>query len=832
MNDVHAIHEINELLSAANSRYADPMATLSRDVRLAIRAILARPALSLIRVLTLVVVIAAASAVLLVANATLLRSLPFGAPQRLVRLYMQPPGTTSFEQANPLQPLVFVRVRERLPGSLEAIEGVWARDRAVAGSDDGTPDSVPSAAVSPGLFGLLGAAPILGRTFTDAEALSAERVVILSHGFWMRRYGGASQAVGSTLIIDRAPHEVIGVMPSGFMPVFVRSEFWTPLEVRDGNLINPGASFIQTVGRLRSGATGEQARAEFHALVAAMARDTDPRLKGWQAGIRDLRDAQYGAQTRPLLLLIAAIVALSFIAAANLTNLTLADVLHRRGELAIRSVLGASTSALVRPELVQCLLLALTGGVFGLWAARLILPAMVSLDPANRGLLEIVVVDWRVVLAVAVLSFGVITTAAVLPARRVAGADVAQALAGADRRTAGKRGDERLRSWLVGTQTALAVVLVSSGALLTAAFDRTARTHPGFDAAHVLTAQLRLPETAYPTAEGRSLFVEQVLARVRGIPHVIDASTTQNLFIPGFTFQTLVHVETRPTPDGQPHTVQFRRVSPGYFRTLRIPELAGRTFDERDTNQGPLTVVVSQSFAQQFWPGEDPVGKRLRRAAAGSPVMTVIGVVGDVRDVGYGQAPQAALYTVYAQGNNATAPISLVVRTSSDPRDLALAVKMAVREVDRAQPLASISTLEQFLADSLGPQRFRSVLLVLFGTVGLVLSGLGIYAVTARSVAERTREVGIRLALGGRPSRVWWTVASRSLRAFGGGLLAGSVGAAAAAALLASIFPEIEAASKLSGVAVLAALAGIGTTTALVAARRVVRVDALGALRS
>jgi putative ABC transport system permease protein len=805
------------------------MPAIPRDLRLAFRAIVARPALALVRVATLAVVVGAAGAVLIVANAALVRPLPYKDPDRLVRLFLQPPATTSFQQSNPLHPLEFLRFREARLASLEAVEGIWARERAVGG--DGDPESVPSAAVSAGVFGLVGAAPTIGRTFTNEEAYGSRRVVVLSHGFWTRRFGASQAVLGRTVLIDREPHEIIGVMPEGFEPPFVRSEFWTPLEVRDGNLINPGATFIQTIGRLRPNATAEQAQAELEGMVTALTQEAGTRLIGWHAGVRDLRDAQYGAQTRPLLLLAAAVAALALIAIANLANLTLADILHRRAELAVRSALGAGRMALLWPEVLQSLVLAAAGGILGLGLSMASVPALVALDPANRLAQEALVADWRVMAAIAALAFTVIAAAAVLPAWRVAGKDVAVALAEGGQRTAGARGHERVRAWLVATQTALAMILVSSGALLATAFDRTARSHPGFDAAKVLTAQLRLAESAYPSEARRAEFVERVLERVRSIEGVVNASTTMNLFVPGFTFQTLVHIEGHPTADGQQHTVLFRRVSPGYFATLRIPEIAGRTFDSHDTLASQPVIVISRSFAERFWPGEDPIGKRVRRGTAPAWV-TVIGLVGDVQDVGLGQAPEGILYLPYAQNNNVNAPVSLVVRTAGDPRNYAAAVKSAVWQVDPAQPLSSMATLEQFLADSLGPQRFRSVLLGVFGGVGLLLATVGIYAVTTRSIAERTREVGVRLALGGQPRHVWLTLARRTLTSFGVGLAAGLAGAAIAASVLASVFPEVGAVSALHAVPALLLLLGVGGGTALAATRRVTRIDPLRALGS
>jgi predicted permease len=809
--------------------------SFARDARFALRSLTARPNLSTIRVVTLALVIGAASAVFVVANAILLRPLPFRDAGRLVRVYMQPPGTTTFDVANPLHPFTFVRMRrDVVSGSsrstiLDAFEGVWAQERSIDTAGD--PESVPSASVSAGLFAVVGAAPIAGRIFTEAEADDDRKLVVLGHALWARRFGARADAVGRMLTIDRVPHEIVGVMGADFEPMYVRSELWTPLAIREGRLAAPNASFVQTVGRLRAGTTAGQAQQELAARLSALRPESPANLTGWGIGVRDLRSATYGTQTRALVLLLASVLALALVAAANLANLTLADVLSRRGELAVRAALGASRPALVRPEVAASLIIAAAGSAAGLAIASWSVPALVALDPSSRLDTVRFALDWRVLLSTVTLATLVMSTAAVLPALRVARGDVVRALAEGGRRTAGGRGHDRLRAWLVATQTALAVILVSAGTLVTAALDRTSALDPGFDPANVLTAQLRLPEAVYDTAEKRAAFVADVLARVRAVPGVVDASTTMNLFVPGFAFQTLVVIDGRPTPTGEPHTVLFRRVSPGYFRTLRIAELRGRTFDARDVASGMATVVVSRSFAEQFWPGADPLGRRLRRTGPNAPWLTVVGVVGDGRDLGYGQAPSPVIYTPYAQNNVAVSPVSLVVRAAADPAAIAPAVRDAVRQVDPAQPLANVSTLEAFLGDSLGPQRFRSVLLAIFGSLGLLLAVVGIYAVTARSVVERTREVGVRLALGGRPRQVWSQVAWSAVQPFGAGLLGGIGGALAVAALLAGVFPEVQATPRASMVPAVIVLALVGLTTAVAAARRAATVDPLIALR-
>jgi putative ABC transport system permease protein len=429
------------------------------------------------------------------------------------------------------------------------------------------------------------------------------------------------------------------------------------------------------------------------------------------------------------------------------------------------------------------------------------------------------------------LASGIMIAAAAIPVLRAAG-DVSRTLAESGRRAAGSRGHERLRAWLVGSQTALALTLLVSGALLAEGFTRTARTAPGFDPSGVLTAQLRLPEETYRTPEARGVFVRSVLERVRAIPGVLDAAMTGNRFVPGFAFLTMVHVEDQPAPDGQPHTVQFRRSSPGYFRTLRIRQLRGRDFDDRDISTSPMVAIVSRSFADRFWPGTDPLGRRIRRQTPAVEWITIVGVVDDVRDVGYGQGAQATIYIPYAQNNNATNAIGLVVRTASgDPMRTAPALRAAVWSLDPAQPLSGIATLDQFLADSLGPQRFRTVLLNLLAGLGLALAAVGIYGVTARTVAERTREAGVRLALGGDPRRVWLTLAAKPMRAFSAGTAAGAIASIVMATILQRLFPEINGGISAYALGAALLLIGCGSAAAIIGARRVTRVDPMIALR-
>jgi putative ABC transport system permease protein len=341
---------------------------------------------------------------------------------------------------------------------------------------------------------------------------------------------------------------------------------------------------------------------------------------------------------------------------------------------------------------------------------------------------------------------------------------------------------------------------------------------------------MRLSATAYPTEAARAQLIGRVLERIRSIPGVSSAGATLNRFVPGFFFVTPVHIEGKPTPDGQAHTVQFRRSSPGYFATLGIPVLKGRDFSASDGVDQPWVAVVSQQFVNQHWPGEDPIGRRVRRGT-NPRWLTVIGVVGDVSDVGFAQRPGPTIYISFDQNNVAITPVSIVIRTAGDPLAMTNTVRAAVLSVDPAQPIDSVTTVEQFLADSLGPQRFRSALLLVLGAIGLALAGLGVYGVTARAVEERTAELGVRLALGATPSSLARLVVWHATRAVAVGLAVGALLAFAAGSALFRVLPDLERAEAWATVPAVSILALVAVVAALIPARRAVSLTPSVALR-
>jgi putative ABC transport system permease protein len=804
------------------------MLSMATHFRIALRTLARRPWLAAGRTLTVTVVVTAVSAVLTVGSATLLRRLPFPHPERLVRINLQPPGTTDARDATPLDPFEFVRIRGRAK-TLERIEGIWVSERAVAG--DGEPESITAGRVSAGFFALFGGEPVAGRLFTEAEVDGGANLVVLSHGLWTRWFGGEPSAVGRTLLIDREPHTVVGVVRSGFEPGFARSEFWTPLTIAQG--AQPTLlTAVQSYGLLAEGAEAGHAQQELGGLLRVMEQEAPALLEGWTVTTVDLREAQFGSRRPAILLLLVAVAAFSLIAIANLANLTLADVIFRQADFALRAALGGSRVDLAAPEAIQCLTVAAAGGGAGLVGAAWLVPFMLTLDPTANLPPMLLKADWRIALCGFGVAVAVMLAAVVVPVLQLAQPGLARCSNGATRRAIGSIRARRAQAALITVQITLAVVLISSAALVGSAVHQMMRIDPGFEGRHVLTAQLRLPATVFPADIDRVTFVDRILERLRATPGVVNAGTTLNPFTAGDGFTTMVHVEDQPSPNGQPYPVQFRRISPGYFETMRIALDRGRVFDRRDwVNTAPVA-IVSRSFARRFWPDRDPIGRRIKRGSSARAWSIVVGVVDDVRDSGGDQPPRDTVYSPYFQTNNPAAPVALVVRTEGDPAAMVGSIKRAVWEVDVKQPLGSILTLDQFMVDSLGPHRFRATLIAVFGVLGLLLATIGTYGVTARSVAERTREMGIRLALGGTRRNVWWSVSRVALKAVVAGAIAGSGGSVLAAVALGAALPEARGTDWTLAIAAAGTVAVVGALASVIAARAAASVDPLRAIQS
>jgi putative ABC transport system permease protein len=791
------------------------------DVRHAARSLRRRPAYTISSIATLALVIGVNAALFAAINATLFRPVGLKSGDRTVTVFTMPPGLSDPKYRNPFHQIDLVRFRER-SRTLTHIAGFTQQDRVLGAGDE--PTVLATAPVSAELLRLSPEGPILGRTFTDEEETRQEHLIVLSYGAWQARFGGDASVIGRRVELDAEPYIVIGVMPQSFPPKAFAADLWTPLGIRT-TAPDDARTYIVPVAELSAGATLAQADAEARAILADLARELPKSHQGWTGGVLSYREWQYGGFRTPLVVLFLAVTVLLLIASSNIASLTLAHVTARGGELALRRAIGATRSAVVRLVLAEMLLVNLAGAAFAFALGSWMLPLLLAIAPATTRVLGDVTMDWRV--ALYAMACGAVSSlaAGLLPAWTAA--ESASALHGATRSTPSK-GRQQWRTLLLASQTALCVALLVSGGLLVRALDRASRIAPGFDASHVLTAQLRLPPSRFATPMSRVTAIDQVIARLQAIPGVTHAGATMNRFTPGFAYQTAMAIENQPRPDGSLYTVQFRRVSASYLETLRIRLRRGRNFTDADTLSTLAVALVSQSFADRFWPDQDPLGRRVQR---GTAFLTVVGVIDDVSDVDLLQPPEPTLYASWAQTSNAAFPTALVIRTAGDPLAIASTVRSVVASVDPTLAVDRLEPLERFLDDALAPQRFRTTLMIGLAIVGLLLGAIGIAGVTARTIAERMPEFGVRLALGCDSRSLWRLAIVDQLKVVAAGAAAGVALAFGAARMLASLLPETTGADPLVVAGSIALLAATAAVAAAIPASRVLRINPLVILR-
>jgi len=534
----------------------------------------------------------------------------------------------------------------------------------------------------------------------------------------------------------------------------------------------------------------------------------------------------------PLLMLFAATALVLVIACVNIANLASAQAIARSGELALRLALGAAKADVLRIQLAELLIVCASGLLPGLLLARLAVPAVLAVNPTVARALGAVEIDWRVQLFSALVAVLAAVGASAIPTIHAIHGQMSTAIAGSRSRTTGSPGAVRLQRAFVSIEVALSVALLMASAVVVQGLRDLSRRGFGYQPSGVLTAQIRLPDHSYQAPELRAAVVERMLEQIRALPGVTAASTTFNNFIPTFSFQTLVSVKDRPTPDGQPHTVQFRRISTDYFKVMRIEILSGRAFIDADVADRPAVAIVSRQFAERLLAPGDPIGQVLLRPAANSPPITVVGVVDDVLDVSVTATAEPTLYLPWAQNNNSNTPVAFVIRTAGDPGSIAPAVREVIRGIDAALPLRRVQPLEVFVRDSTAPERFRTMLLSIIAALGLALAAIGISGVTYRAVVDRTREFAVRLALGSQPRAVVRLVLTESARDLALGAIAGLAGGTALCAILARSMEHIGPVDVLTMAIAIGAIAIVGITAAYVPTLRVLRVHPAEVLRS
>jgi len=819
------------------------MTSLGQDLRYGWRALRKSPGFTAVAVLVLALGIGANTAIFSVVNAVLLRPLPFDQPDRLVQLYHVPPqasfpGIPIFS----VSPANFLDWRAQAH-SFEDMSAYGFGLYTLTGT--GRPEAIRTVAVTDGFFSILHAQPLLGRVFAEGEDQAGrDHEVVLSYDLWRTRFAANPLIAGSTIQLNGEPYTVAGVMRPGFgFPIYNNPDdapqMWKPQNWRPQDRMIRGDHNYGVIARLKPGVTLKQAKAELGTISERLAQQYPKDNKGWGATAIPLRDDLVGDVRPALLILLGAVAFVLLIACANVANLVLAKTLSRRKEVAIRAALGASRGRLLQQTLAETVLLAIAGGALGLvfahYGTTFVVKFVGQRLPRSGG---IALDGW-----VLAFTFGISLltgfAAGLLPALRLTRQDVSEALKQGSGRTASDSGGSRTRSALVVAEVALSLMLLIGAGLLIRSLWMLRAVNPGFDANHVVTMFLSVGPKKFATPQQQIGFFDRVLQRVRALPGVQSAGVIDSLPLSGYGSHQPVQVEGRPVVAmaDQPE-LDTGWISPGYMSAMHIPLLRGREFNDSDVVGRPGAVLISQSMAREFWPNQDPIGKRLTLYFFPEVTRVVVGVVGDVKMDALKQTRSAtSLYVPLGQLSPArdeawqSYGMSLVVRTNTDPAGMVSAIGNAVHEADADVPLRFIQTMQDMVDESLTQQRFTMLLLAAFAGLALLLAAIGIYSVLSYAVRRRVREIGIRMALGAQVSDVLRMVVLEGMKPTLLGVVIGLAGALALGHVLASVIYGVSARDLATFGSVAVMTTAIGLLASVLPALRATRVDPIRTLR-
>jgi len=811
---------------------------LFQDLRFALRQLLKNPGFSAIAVLTLTLGIGANTAIFSVVNGVLLRPLPFKDPGRIVRVWHTPPaksfpGMTTFSvsAANYLDWQRENHVFERM--AIFSYRGFTLTGIA-------QPQQIDACAVSSGFFETLGVAPLLGRVFTPEEDQPGHaNVVVLSYRFWQEHFGADPNLVGHNITMDGKNFLVAGVMPETFrFPEF--GQIWTPMGWTDKERAVRGEHHSVVIARLKPDVDITQAQAEMNTISSRLEQLYPADDKGWGALVVPLHRDMVNDVRPALLVLLGAVAFVLLIACANVANLALARTFARQKEIAIRAALGASSGRLLRQILTESILLAVIGGSLGLMVAPLGQRFILSFLANQLPRFVTVHLDPYVLAFTACISVLTGISAGVLPAMRLAHSDVNQALKQGLGRTDASSASHGTRRILVVAEVALSLVLLIGAGLMIRSFQYLQSVAPGFDSHSVLTMTAAVARAKFAQPTQQINFFEQVLQRVRALPGVEAAGVVDDIPLDPFGSHQPIAIEGQPevAMADQPE-VDVRLISAGYLQAMHIPMLRGRDFAGEDVNGRAASVLISQSMARRFWPGENPIGKRLTLTFFPERIREVVGVVGDVKLDGLDQSrPSTTLYMPLdqlssSQGSNFNSfPMTLVVRSATAPGSMVSAVTNAIHEVDGTVPVRDVFTMDDVVTKSLSQSRFNTLLLGVFAGLALLLAAIGIYSVLSYSVRQRVPEIGIRLALGARVTDVLRMVVIEGMKPTILGVAIGMAAALAMGRLVTSLIFQVKPTDPVTFLAVAALLALIALLACIIPAYRASKVDPVIALRN
>lgn len=805
----------------------DTMDALKQDVRFALRTLRARPTFTFIAILTLALGIGATTTIFSVVSAVLLRPLPWPDADRLALVW----GTRGAARQNGVVYLDYLDWRHQTR-SFRSLGVVRGQSVNLTGGDQ--PERVIGEFVTANVFRMLGNTAQQGRLFTDAETEVATKqpVAVITDGFWHTRLGGRASAVGSTLVLNGLPFTIVGITRPGVSEPLGTPDVWMPIGYypNQGDLDHRGQPGVLVLGQMQPGVSLASAQAELDAICGRLAATYPASNAGVGANVQPLADLVVGSVRAPMLIVFGAVSIVLLIACGNVANLQLARAAARRRELSVRTALGAGRARLVRQLLTESLVLSVMGGALGVLLAHWSVAALAGQLLADVPVHGAIVLDAPVLLFALSVTIGAGILFGSAPAWQYSRSDVHEVLSiRGDTGTTPARA--RLRNALVVGQIALCVILLVSAGLLTRSLVALARVQPGFDPSHALTLQFRLPVTKYRTDAQIADMFTRALAELRQVPGVEHAALVRATPLNGNGESYPYAMADKPLADPQHEpTAQLNIVSPGYFETLRIPRLAGRDFTAQDRDSAVAVAIVNDQLAKHNWPNESALGKRIRFGGPDARWATIVGVVGTVKQFRLSEEPLEQAYVPYMQ--HPMIFTEAVVRTSGDPSAVTNAVRAAIWRVDPDQPVWRVRSMDRVLDAARGGPRLLVSLMAAFAILSLVLAAIGVYGVTSYTVARRTHEVGIRLALGAGRRQVLTMVLRQGMHSVALALAIGVASAAAAARLLASQLFGVSTLDPLTFLAVPVLLGGVALLACYLPARRASRVDPVVALRA
>jgi len=802
---------------------------LRQDVKYGVRMLMRSPVFTAVAVLTLALGLGGTTAIFSVVNRVLLSPLPYPDPDRLVNVWEHSPQG---DDHNSVSPGNYVDWR-RMARSFTEL-GAYGLGFNVAMTGEGEPKQVSVAEVTPAALRVLGTAPLVGRWLSDTDADGDGAQVLISHAFWRQQFGSDPAVLGRTIILNDIAHEIVGVMPPRFGFPNDEIQLWRTMSVVDVNPNERRSHTMLVIGRLKPDMSIERASAEMNMIAGVIAREHPEHMQGWRVNVVGMHEDLTG-DVRPMLLVLMSVVGVVLlIACSNLANLLLARAITRENEIALRGALGAGRSRIVRQLLTESLVLAVAGAIVGVGLAAIGLRQLLAAAPQDIPMLRHTTIDWRVLAAAAAVTAASTLLFGLMPALRLSRSGLHDQLRA--RRMAGRRAETRWRGALLVAEVALTVVLLVGGGLLVRSFIALQNVDLGYNHENLVALSQSMPWSRYQGNAKHIDFAERLVDRIRAIPGVVAAtgSAHRPASGQGMTFSFAIEGRVARNPSGREDPESLIVVGPDYFRTLGIPVLSGRAFDERDRADGVPVAIISQSLARKHWPNESPIGKRINLRPGEAPWIEIVGVVGDVRMESPDVAPVPTLYMPHAQKPwTWLSWFTVVARLSAgaDPEALRPHFKAAIYELDPLMPMQDYATVDDLYGNTISRRSFSMTLVIAFATVALLLSIIGLYGLVAYSVEQQKQQIGIRMALGATPADILSGVLLRSMRLAGIGLVLGIAGALALTRFMESLLFDISPTDPLTIAAIVCIVLMTTMFAGYIPARRAARETALSALR-